>query len=68
VEGRVGGPWVEELHRACAQVLATGSKLVLDLTDVSFIDLDGVALCRYLQSRHVTFLHCSPFVAEQLKG
>jgi len=66
--GQVGGPWVEELHRLCEQHLATGSELILDLTDVSFVDLDGVALCRRLQDRQVVFLYCSPFVVEQLKG
>ncbi len=68
LEGQVRGPWVEELRRACAQVLATGRALMLDLTGVSFIDLDGVALCRSLRDQHVALLHCSPFVAEQLKG
>ena len=66
--GRVSGPWVEELRRWCEQVLAAGSGLRLDLADVSFMDLDGIALCRSLRDRQVVFLHCSPFVAEQLKG
>jgi anti-anti-sigma regulatory factor len=68
LEGQVRGPWVEELRRSCEQLLATGSGLILDLTEVSFIDTDGVALCRSLRERNVPFLHCSPFVAEQLKG
>jgi hypothetical protein len=68
LEGQVRGPWVEELRRLCEQCLTTGSGLSLDLTDVSFIDLDGVALCHCLRDRQVEFLHCSPFVAEQLKG
>jgi hypothetical protein len=68
LEGRVSGPWVEELRRWCEQVLASRSGLNLDLADVSFIDLDGVTLCRSLRDRKVAFLHCSPFVAEQLKG
>jgi anti-anti-sigma regulatory factor len=67
LEGEVSGRWVEELRHSCEQLLTTGSHLILDLTDVSFIDLDGVALCRRLQSRNVTF-RCSPFVTEQLKG
>ena len=67
LEGQVSGPWVEELRRSCEQVLATGGRLILDLADVSFIDRNGVALCSCLQSRQVTFLHCSPFVTEQLK-
>jgi anti-anti-sigma regulatory factor len=68
LEGQVRGPWVEELRRACEPLLARGSDLILDLTEVSFIDLAGVALCRCLRDRKVAFLHCSPFVAEQLRG
>ena len=68
LEGQVRGPWVEALHGLCEQILATGSGLILDLTEVSFIDLDGTVLCRRLRDRKVAFLHCSPFVAEQLKG
>ena len=68
LEGQVRGPWVEELRRACAQVRATGRGLRLDLTGVSFMDLDGVALCRSLRDQYVALLHGSPFVAEQLKG
>jgi hypothetical protein len=68
LEGQVRGPWVEALCISCEQLLATGGGLILDLTEVSFIDRDGVALCRRLRDRHVAFLHCSPFVAEQLKG
>jgi anti-anti-sigma regulatory factor len=68
LEGQLRGPWVEELRRSCDQFLATGSGLILDLTEVSFIDMDGVALCRRLRDRKVAFLHCSPFVAAQLNG
>ena len=68
LEGQVRGPWVEAMHGLCEQLLATGSGLILDLTEVSFIDLDGTVLCRRLRDRKVAFLHCSPFVAEQLKG
>jgi ABC-type transporter Mla MlaB component len=68
LEGQVRGPWVEELRRLCEQWLATGSELRLDLTDVSFMDRHGVALCHCLRERKVVLLHYSPFVAEQLKG
>ena len=68
LEGQVRGPWVEELRQVCEQLLARGNAPLLDLTDVSFIDVDGVALCRRLRARKVGILHCSPFVAEQLKG
>ena len=67
LEGQVIGPWVEELKRLCEQILATGVKLSLDLSDVSFVDRDGVELFRSLRDRHVALLNCSGFVAEQLK-
>ena len=39
------GPWVEGLCRAREQLLARESVLFLELTDVSSIDTDGMALC-----------------------
>jgi anti-anti-sigma regulatory factor len=67
LEGRVIGPWVEELRRSCDEVLATSAKLTLDFSDVSFVDRDGVELLRSLRNKDVALLNCSPFVAEQLK-
>ena len=67
VEGRVIGPWVEELRRSCERALDRGGRLTLDLAHVSFIDRDGIALFRDLRDRHVALRNCSPFVAEQLR-
>ncbi len=68
LEGRLIGPWVEELRRACDQVLTTGARLTLDLSDVSFLDRSGVELIRSLRNRNVALLSCSAFVGEQLRG
>jgi anti-anti-sigma regulatory factor len=68
LEGRVIGPWVEELRRASERVLGEGRRLVLDLAQVSFVDRDGIALFGLLRDRGVALRHCSPFVTEQLRG
>lgn len=68
LEGRLIGPWVEELRRACDQVLTTGGKLALDLSEVSFLDRSGVELIQSLRHRNVVLLSCSAFIAEQLRG
>ena len=68
LEGRVIGPWVEELRRSCEQALARGPGLELDLSDVFFVDRDGVELFQSLQKRQVMLLNCSGFVAEQLRA
>ncbi len=68
VEGRVTGPWVDELRRAVAAVIATHRVLTIDLAEMSFLDLRGVSLLRELESRSVILVNLSPFVAEQFKG
>ena len=69
--GRIDGPWVEELRRACDETLgATGESrpgMVLDLTEVSFIGAAGLPLLREMLCRHVRVTNCSRFVEEQLK-
>ncbi|HSB71081.1 MAG TPA: hypothetical protein VLT62_17270 [Candidatus Methylomirabilis sp.] len=68
LEGRVIGPWVNELRRTCEECFSTGTKLCLDLSEVLFLDRDGVELLRSLRERDVRFLNCSRFVAEQLRA
>ena len=71
LEGQVVGPWVKELRRTCLDVLVnnghSGHRLVLDLSEVSFLDADGVALFRELTAHHVLLTNFSLFAAEQLK-
>jgi anti-anti-sigma regulatory factor len=68
LEGRVIGPWVNELSNLCLSLLRQRVALTLDLTEVSFVDGDGLALFRNLRGqRHVVLKNCSPLVAEQLK-
>ena len=63
--GRLTGPWVAEFERALSDHLSAGSLLV-DLTEVSFVDRAGIALLRMLRSRTQVTLRCSAFVAEQI--
>jgi hypothetical protein len=67
LEGRVVGPWVTELRKACEEVLTKGRPLKLHLGDVEFMDAQGVVLLSSLRSKGVSLLECPPFAAEQLK-
>ena len=67
LEGRLIGPWVEELRRLSDQALSQQKTVSLDLQNVWFVDLQGVDLLRDLARKQVTQINCSPFVRQQLK-
>jgi len=67
-EGRITGPWVEELRTACnVHTFPDEVQLSLELADISFADAAGIALLRELRNRGVDLIHTTPFLAEQLK-
>ena len=67
LEGRIAGPWVTELRKACEEILGQGRPLELNLAEVSFLDSAGVVLLMNVHSRGAKLADCSPFVTEQLK-
>lgn len=68
LEGRVVGPWVEELRRVCEPIMADERVLKLDFAEVTYVDAEGVAALRGLSVRGATLNRCSPFVEQQIKA
>ena len=68
LEGRVIGPWVDEVRRAYHDTLAARRPVVLDLAGVTFVDGAGIVLLREIASRQTALANCTPFVSAQLKG
>lgn len=62
--GRLSGPWIAELERLLNDVAQDA--VVLDLTDVSFVDREGIEYLRLLRRLELVDLRCSAFVAEQI--
>ena len=67
LEGKLVGPWVEELRRLSDQALSLQKNVSLDLERVWFVDSRGVTLLHNLAKRQVSELNCSQFVSQQLK-
>jgi len=67
LEGRLVGPWVNELRRIGDEAFAHNKTLTLDLEGVRFADHHGIALLQELSQRHVPQLNCSPFLIQQMK-
>jgi len=69
VEGRVAGPWVEELRTTCnVYTVPDPIQLCLELEDVSFADAAGVAYLQELREKGVGLLRVSPFLTELFKN
>lgn len=67
LEGRLVGPWVDELRKQSEQALSERKAVTLDLAKVWFVDLRGTDLLRELASRQVEHVNCSAFLTQQLK-
>jgi ABC-type transporter Mla MlaB component len=67
LEGKLVGPWVEELRRLSDAALVTSEAVSLDLEKVWFVDSQGIALLRDLASKQVAQINCSQFISQQLK-
>src|SRR5262245_35317373 len=65
LEGRLSGPWVDELRRVLAD--CRERTLELDLSDVPFVDTIGTELLRRLLAEGVAFRGCSAYVLELLR-
>ena len=68
LEGKLLGPWVDELRRACEELHTPPSGLRLNLAGVTFIDPAGIKLHGDLIRRGAAISECTGFVDEQLKA
>jgi hypothetical protein len=68
LEGKLLGPWVDELSRACEELRIPPHCLRLDLADVTFVDSIGLELLDELVQRGVTIVGCSGFITDLLNG
>lgn len=66
LEGRLTGTSVPELDKVVAQARDRSSRVTLDLSELIFLDTDGVRLLREFQSQRVGIHGCSAFVADLL--
>ena len=64
LEGRLSGPWVEELRQCWSTAASTtgGRTTVLDLCDVDFVDPAGQRLVAEMHSRNVRLVAATPLI------
>lgn len=68
LEGKLLGPWIDELRTACAGLADQTPRPRLDLTAVSFVDAAGAALLEELRRKGFDLAACSGYVAAILRS
>ena len=66
VEGKLLGPWIDELESACGRSNFDPERVFLDLARLSFVDAEGARFLKGLIRDGVRVIACSGFVAEML--
>ena len=68
IEGKLLGPWVDELRNVCTQPLNRAEQVGLDLAAVTFVNAAGAEMLRELIRKGIIITQCSAFVVELLHG
>ena len=68
VEGEIAGEHVHELSRFVASAFQRDPRVVLDLSDVTFVDNAGALLLRALRDQGVEFVDGSSFISSLVNG
>lgn len=64
LEGQIVAEWVELLEAECLTLLQTDQNVLLDLSQVSYLDRRAARLLRDLAARSVQLINCPPLVAQ----
>ena len=67
LEGKLLGPWVDELRRVCEEQRTPPSGLRLNLAGVTFVDPAGIKLLGDLIRLGAAICECTGFVDELLR-
>ena len=68
LEGKLLGPWIDEVSKTCAAGTGPSSRINLDLSALIFVDGAGERLLRDLIARGIEVVACSSYVAELLRS
>lgn len=66
LEGHVAEECLLTIKTACDEILASGCRLELDMSDVSFVERHAVSFFTDLRSGRVALVNCSPFLREHI--
>lgn len=66
LEGRIVSDWVSVVEGECLTGLHERGRVVLDVSEVTFIDRGGLAMLRRIASPHLQIINASALIEEFL--
>ena len=67
LEGRIGSEWVSILEEKILECLKKNKKLLLDFSELRFVDKHGLEMLKKLPSEKIEIINCPGFIEELLK-
>jgi anti-anti-sigma regulatory factor len=67
LEGRIVSEWVSILEEQILECLKKNQKVLLDFSELRFVDKHGVEMLRRMPSEKIEIINCPGFIEEFLK-
>jgi len=67
LEGTIVGEWVSLLKETILECLENNRKVLLDFSELRFVDKHGVEMLRRMPSEKIEIINCPGFIEEFLK-
>jgi anti-anti-sigma regulatory factor len=68
LEGRITADWVSLLEKECLRFMEKNRKVVLDFSEVTFVDWRGVEMLQKISVNNVQVINCCPLIEDLLNG
>ena len=68
LEGTLVGEWVSLLEEKILECLENNKKVLLDFSELRFVDEHGMEMLRRLPPEKIAIANCPRFIEELLKG
>ena len=68
VEGQVVSHWVAELERETKHLLQSERRVILDFSDVNYVDTQGANMLKRIAIDNIEIINCSAMIKDLLGG
>lgn len=66
LEGKIHADWAALLEQECLRLVHQKKRVLLDFSEVSYVDPDGIEVVTNLPNGHIQIINCPRFIAELL--